>query len=457
MHAYFTVKEIFRRLNLLKSVEDITTTKKRIRIEIPSDIIEREIGSSFEKLKNSVKIPGFRPGKAPVALLEKRFGKEVEAEVLEKLVPEHVGYALREAALNPVTMPALDEKFEFRRNSPLNLSFTLEVLPDIGNLQYENLTVKDIPFAVEDSDVDDMLKRLQNQKAVFEVADKIIEMDDFVSFDYADGEILVGEPVPSLKEIISKLGNEILPPDLIEKAVGKKKGDIIEFTTQFDETFKQKELVGKTANIKLTINEIKKKTLPAIDDEFAKDLGLENMSGLREKLQEKLLEAKKQHIQRLQKAEIINKLIESHTFDVPESLINKELESLMMEKSIAESKEDSVPTTSITDILETATEGKKKEEGADDPEAKMKHQAMRNVQASVIINIIGKKEGITVSENEVNERVSVLAKKLSATPEAVKSFYTYKEGSLDGLKHSIYEEKVMELLLSKAAIETKEN
>lgn len=442
---------------MLKSVEDITTTKKRIRIEIPSDIIEREIGSSFEKLKNSVKIPGFRPGKAPVALLEKRFGKEVEAEVLEKLVPEHVGYALREAALNPVTMPALDEKFEFRRNSPLNLSFTLEVLPDIGNLQYENLTVKDIPFAVEDSDVDDMLKRLQNQKAVFEVADKIIEMDDFVSFDYADGEILVGEPVPSLKEIISKLGNEILPPDLIEKAVGKKKGDIIEFTTQFDETFKQKELVGKTANIKLTITEIKKKTLPAIDDEFAKDLGLENMSGLREKLQEKLLEAKKQQIQRLQKAEIINKLIESHTFDVPESLINKELESLMMEKSIAESKEDSVPTTSITDILETATEGKKKEEGADDPEAKMKHQAMRNVQASVIINIIGKREGITVSDNEVNERLSVLAKKLSATPEAVKSFYTYKEGSLDGLKHSIYEEKVMDMLLSKAAIETKEN
>jgi len=442
---------------LLKSVEDITTTKKRIRIEIPSDIIEREIGSSFEKLKNSVKIPGFRPGKAPVALLEKRFGKEVEAEVLEKLVPEHLGYAIQEAALNPVTMPVLDEKFDFRRNSPLNLSFTLEVLPEIGNLQYENLTVNDIPFSVEDSDVDDMLKRLQNQKAVFEVADKTIEMDDFVSFDYADGEIVIGEPVPSLKEIISNLGNEMLPADLIEKAIGKKKGDIIEFTTQFDETFKQKELVGKTANIKLTINEIKKKTIPAIDDELAKDLGFENMSELREKLQERIHEAKKQQIQKLQKAEIINKLIESHTFDVPESLINKELESLVMEKSISESKEDSVSTTSITDILETATKEEKKEEGADDPDAKMKHQAMRNVQASVIINIIGKKEGITVSENEVNERLSVLAKKLSATPEAVKSFYTYKEGSLDGLKHSIYEEKVMDMLLSKAAIETKEN
>jgi trigger factor len=445
------------RLNLLKSVEDITTTKKRIRIEIPSDIIEQEIVSSFEKLKNSIKIPGFRPGKAPVALLEKRFGKEVEAEVLEKLVPEHVGYALREATLTPVTMPALDEKFEFRRNSPLNLSFTLEVLPEIENLQYENLTVKDIPFTVEDADVDDMLKRLQNQKAVFEVADKTIEMDDFVSFDYADGEIVVGEPVPSLKEIISNLGNEMLPADLIEKAIGKKKGDIIEFTTQFDETFKQKELVGKTANIKLTINEIKKKTLPAIDDEFAKDLGFESMSELREKLQEKLHEAKKQQIQKLQKAEIINKLIESHTFDVPESLINKEVESLVMEKSVNESKEDSVPTTSITDILETATEEEKKEEGTDDPDAKMKHQAMRNVQASVIINIIGKREGIIVSDNEVNERIAVLAKKLSATPEAVKSFYTYKEGSLDGLKHSIYEEKVMDMLLSKAAIETKEN
>jgi trigger factor len=281
-------------------------------------------------------------------------------------------------------------------------------------------------------------------------------MDDLVTFDYADGEIVSGEPVPSLKDIISNLGNEILPHDLMEKVAGKQKGDIIEFTKQFDNTFRQKELAGKTANIKLTIKEIKKKTLPPIDDEFAKDLGLGNLSELREKLREKIHTAKQQHIQKLQKAEIINRLIESHSFDVPESLANKEFESLMMQKNIADSKDDSVPTTSITDILETAAEEEKKNEDAEAPEEKMKHQARRNVQASVIIDMIGKKEGVTVNENEVNERISLLAQRLSATPEAVKNFYMYKEGSLDGLKQSIYEEKVMDMLLSKAAIEKEE-
>lgn len=441
---------------MLKSVEDITTTKKRIRVEIPADLIEREMGSSFEKLKSRVKIPGFRQGKAPVSLLEKRYGKEIEAEVIEKIVPEQLGYAIQEASLNPVTMPVLEEKFEFKRNSPLNLTVILEVLPEIKDLEYANLTVKDIPFEVTDSDVEETIKRLQNQKAVFEVAEKTVEMDDLVTFDYADGEVITGEPVPSLKDIISNLGNEILPHDLMEKVVGKQKGDIIEFTKEFEGSFREKELAGSTVSLKFSIKEIKKRILPAIDDEFAKDLGFGNLSELREKLRERIHTAKQMHIQKLQKADIIKKLVESHSFDVPESLVNKEFESLSMEKSIADSKDDSVPTTSIPEILEAAADEEKKSEDPNDPEENMKHQARRNVQASVIIGMIGKKEGVTVSEHEINERLSVLAQRLSATPEAVKNFYLYKEGSLDGLKQSIYEEKVMDILLAKAALGTEE-
>ena len=110
---------------MLKSIEDINATKKRLRIEIPSDVIEREIGGSLEKLRQRVKIPGFRPGKAPINLVEKRFGKEVEAEVFDKIIPEHLSNAIREADIKPVTMPVLDEEFEFKRNNPLNLSFTV--------------------------------------------------------------------------------------------------------------------------------------------------------------------------------------------------------------------------------------------------------------------------------------------------------------------------------------------
>jgi trigger factor len=441
---------------LLKAVEDINQTKKRLRIEIASDLIEREIKNSLEKLRHTVKIPGFRPGKAPVNLIEKRFGKQVEAEVLEKVVPEQLGNAIREAAIDPVTMPVLEEEFDYKRNNPLAFAVTLEVKPKIENLAYENITVKDIPVNVEESDVEDALKALQNKKAVFEVADKVVEMDDFVSFEYVDSEIAGGEDISSVKETISKMGNEIFPPDIMEKVIGKQKGDIIEFTTTFAATA-SKELAGRTAQIKVKISEVKKKTLPEIDNEFAKDLGYETMTDLREKAREKIYAAKTEHIRKIQKAEIIRKLVESSTFEVPESLVGKEIEAIMMHKSISGSKEDSVSENSVSDTFEPVSSGQDMEKNKEeDPQAELRSKAVRNVQAHFILDTIGQKEGIIVSDNEVDERIASLAQKLSATPESVRNYYLYREGSLDGLKHSIMEDKVMDALLAKATIE-KEN
>ena len=441
---------------MLKAVEDINQTKKRLRIEIASDLIEREIKNSLEKLRHTVKIPGFRPGKAPVNLIEKRFGKQVEAEVLEKVVPEQLGNAIREAAIDPVTMPVLEEEFDYKRNNPLAFAVTLEVKPKIENLAYENITVKDIPVNVEESDVEDALKALQNKKAVFEVADKVVEMDDFVSFEYVDSEIAGGEDISSVKETISKMGNEIFPPDIMEKVIGKQKGDIIEFTTTFAATA-SKELAGRTAQIKVKISEVKKKTLPEIDNEFAKDLGYETMTDLREKAREKIYAAKTEHIRKIQKAEIIRKLVESSTFEVPESLVGKEIEAIMMHKSISGSKEDSVSENSVSDTFEPVSSGQDMEKNKEeDPQAELRSKAVRNVQAHFILDTIGQKEGIIVSDNEVDERIASLAQKLSATPESVRNYYLYREGSLDGLKHSIMEDKVMDALLAKATIE-KEN
>ena len=440
---------------MLKTVENISTTKKRLKIEIASDMIESEIKDSLEKVRQRAKIPGFRPGKAPLSLIEKRFGKEIEAEVLEKVIPEKYNAALREASLSPVGMPELEEKFEFKRNTPLNLSFIIEVLPKIENLDYENIKVRDIPFLVEETDIDKTLTRLQNQKAVFEAADKEAEMDDLVTFEFTDCEIVGEETTPAVKELVSKIGNEIFPQDIMNKVIGKKKGDIIEFTTVLNEV-QSKELAGKTVNIKVKISEIKRKNLPTVDDEFAKDLGFENIAALREKLKEKILDSKKSHVQKIQKAEIINRIIEAGNFEIPETLLKREIEALIMEKSISESKDDAVYTDTMTEIMEKAessesTEEKKEE--TEDPEAKLKQKATRNVQASLIIDAIGKKEGITVSDNEVDEQISLIAKRLSATPEVVRNFYMYKEGSMDSLRHSIFEEKVLDVLLSRAVIE----
>jgi trigger factor len=440
---------------LLKSIEDITSTKKRLKIEIPSDILEREIKDSLEKIRQRARIPGFRTGKAPISLIEKRFGKDVEAEVLDKVIPEHLDIAIREADIRPVTMPLLEDEFKFERNTPLSLSITIEIMPKVENLNYENLTVKDLPVDVEESEIDNTLINLQHQKALYEVAEKDIEKDDLATFEYVDSEI-IGATDPSLKEVIEKMGNEIFPPGIIEKAIGKKKGDIIEFTTTFDET-KSDKLAGKTAQVKVKVSEVKKKILPALDDEFAKDIGFESLSQLREKLKEKIHEAKKSQAQRIQKAQIIEKLVATHPLDVPETLLNKEIESLMLEKNLDNPKDDEVADSdSVSDLLESTLEegdAEKKKDNAEDIQEELKQKAVRNIQASILVEMIGQKESVFVTDNEVEERIALLAKKLSATPEAVKNFYLYKQGSLDGLKHSIYEEKVMDLLLSKATIE----
>jgi len=446
---------------VLKSIEDINTTKKRLTIEIPSDVLESEIGNSLSNLRQRVRLPGFRPGKAPINLIEKRFGKEIESEVLEKVIPQYYNNALKEADIQPVSFPELDEEVDYKRKNSLLLSFTVEVLPKIENLTYENVAIKDLPVTVEDSDIEDAINRLRDRKAVFEIADKPIEMDDLVTFDYVDSEI-VGEDNPALKELISQMGNEIFPPDIMERALGKSKGDIIEFTTTFEDTLHKKELVGKTATIKLTIKEVKDKTLPEVDDDLAKDLGVDTLSALKEQLQEKIQMAKEAHVKRIQKAEILNKLIESHPFDVPESMVKRQIETLMIEGNLPDSSTEKGQSQPDVDdamgAVTTDTASPEKTEGLpEDIKEKYQEKALQIVRASVLIDMIGKQEGIIVTDNEVDERISLLAQNMSATPEAIRNFYMYQEGALDRLKKSIFEDKVLDLLLSKATIEKEES
>ena len=446
---------------MLKSIEDINATKKRLTIEIPSDVLEGEIGNSLSNLRQRVRLPGFRPGKAPINLIEKRFGKEIESEVLEKVIPQYYNNALKEADIQPVSFPELDEDVDYKRKNPLLLSFTVEVLPKIENLTYENITIKDLPITAEDSDIEDAIKRLQDRKAVFELADKPVEMDDLVTFDYVDSEI-IGEDNPSLKELIAQMGNEIFPPDIMERAIGKNKGDVIEFTTTFEDAMHKKELVGKTATIQLTIKEVKKKTLPEIDDDLAKDLGVDTLSELKEQLKEKIVSAKEHHVKRIQKAEILNKLIELHAFDVPESMVKRQLEALMMEGNLSdapagEGQDESAADAEAGNIITDTASSEKTEESPEDVKEKYQQKALQVVKASVLIDMIGKQEGIIVTDSEVDERISLLAQNMSATPEAVRNFYMYQEGALERLKKSIFEDKVLDLLLSKAIIEKEEN
>jgi trigger factor len=432
---------------LTQSVEDISSTKKRIKIEIPPDIIEKEIVDYLEKLRQKTKIPGFREGKAPLHLIQKRFGKSIEAEVLEKIIPEYYVKALKEADLTPVTMPIFEDKLEYKRNNPLNISLTVEVMPKIENLDYSDLKISDIPLTVDESEIEEHLKRLQQHKAIYETAEKEIEKDDFVSFDYLDCEIVDEEISSTLKERVLKMGKELLSKDIEEKLMGKKKGDTIEFTNTLSELFGIKELAGKTIKIKILIKEVKKKVLPEIDDEFAKDLGFGSLAELKERIKENIYKTKKEYATKIQKAEILQKIVESHKFDVPETLVANELEALMIQEGVLKENEKISERENIN-----TEESEELKEDIKDRTSELREKAMRNVRASIIIDAIGKKEGIVVSEEEINEKIHSIAERLSYRPEDIMRFYSAKDGSLEDLKRIIYQEKVLDSLLSKASI-----
>lgn len=439
---------------MLQAVEDISSTKKRIKIEIPSEIIEKEIQDSLERVRQKTNLPGFRPGKAPMKLIEKRFGKKVEAEVLEKVIPEFYNKALKEADLRPVAMPVLDERFTFQRNNPLNLSLTVEVMPKIGNLDYTGIKTKDVPIAFDESEIENALKNLQEQKALYEVSEKVVEKNDLVTFGYVDCEVVEGETTPSVKEKILKMGNELLPTDIEKELTGGKKGDTVEFTKSFDPDFEVQELAGKTVKVKIVISEVKQKILPAIDDEFAKDVGYGNIAELKEKIKENLYQFKKDQAAKIQKAEILRHLIESNDFEIPDTLVNVELDSLIMQESISgASRKPEEENTDITDLLSGVNKPGQEKKNEEEMLSELKEKALKNVRASIIINDIGQKEGITVTEDEVRDRLSLLAKRLSAKPEAIMNFYMTKDGSLEGLRQMIFEDKVLDFLFSKATVE----
>ncbi|HWR58337.1 MAG TPA: trigger factor [Thermodesulfovibrionales bacterium] len=416
---------------MLKNVEDITATKKRLKIEIPAEAVEKEMRDSFEKLRRKATLPGFRTGKAPMELIEKKFGREVEADVLDKIIPQGYMDALKEANLTPVSNPVLEEKLDFKRHDPISLSLLVEIMPKIEALKYEKIKVKDARVEVTDVEIESVLKRQQEEKATYEPSNGPIVMDDLIVMDYS----AKGDGVEA-KDQVFKVGGSMFPEDFSRKLIGKNKGDEFVVDVSFPKEHPSEKLADRNLELTVVLKDIKKVNLPAMDDELAKDIGFENLGELRKRIGDEILKAKKNEVAKMQKAEIIRGLIESHEFDVPESLVEGEVERLAS-ASLAGKRDKQEPGEEKLEALKT----------------ELRPLAVKNVKASLLIETIGKEQGVSVTEDEMKNAILSLAQRLSVSPENIMKFYVSRDGSLEGLKGSIFEDKVLDLILSKAELE----
>ncbi len=423
------------------TVEDISATKKRLKIEIPPDIIEKEYSESLDKVRQRSRIPGFRPGKAPITLIEKKFGHDVKADIIDRLVPQYYSKAMKDAEFVPVTLPQFEGTLDFKRHEPLSFALTVEVRPKVGDLEYAGLKVDDIPCDVEEKEIEDTIKGLQEGRAMFEAVDREIREDDLIIIDYVKFDTDGKKELASAKDQVMNLGNNLTPKGILDELLGKKKGDVAEIVLPAVEGGEVNE--GAPGNrLRITVKEVKEKKLPLIDDELAKDFGHDSLDSLRQKVREGILKAKKEKAAGEQRAKLLDLLVNAYDFDIPETMLEHELHTLVVNE-----KHRRQPQGSAQQKAEETS-------SADDDRLaeELRPKAVHNVKATILLDTIAEKEGVSVTEEELKTRISLLARHLQTTPEAVINLFMTKDESLEVLKHSIRDEKVLDVILSKAEI-----
>lgn len=417
------------------NVEEVTSTKRRLKITIPEDVIQSEIKSVYDKIRVTTKIPGFRPGKAPQSILEKRFGKDVEAEVIEKIVPQYYMSAIKEAKLEPVTYPNIEEQIEFKPGEPLSFSMTVEVKPEIEDINFEGIKLKKKSYPVEDDEIDKFLSTLQESKALYTVSEDALQEGDM---SILDSEAFIDDkPEDNLtyKEYPLLIGSEEMPRDFSDALIGKKKGESIEVKIPFESDHPNKSIAGKEVVFKVEVKETKKKNLPPIDDEFAKEIDCETLDELKEKIGGKLRDRKESQINLEYKKDILDDLIKRHDFDVPDAMVNGEIDSLIQQekenagKSGAEVKSDEELKTGFAEI------------------------AKGNVKSVLLLETIGKKEKIEVSDADTKSAIKEIADRNNLNVEEVTKLYAVRDGSMDALKSRLFADKVLDHILEKSTIE----
>jgi len=404
-----------------KTVEDINPTKKKFIVEIPADVLENKIEEALRNLGRTLKIPGFRPGKAPLSLLERRFGKDVEMEVLERVIPEYYVRAIKEEALFPVAAPVFEE-YDFKRKMPLKMTFTVEFLPEIKDLKYEGYTVKDETVDVTDEEVEATTKRLQTEKSTYELVEDAISDGDLVVVDYE-----IAEEDQKVTGQFIKVGSDIIPREISDTLKGRKAGDPFEVSASFPDDYVNKNFSGRTLTLKGTVNEVKRLKRAELNDEFAKDLGYEDLEKLKAAVRESIERVKHEMIENRQKAELVDQLVKGHEFDIPGSLLQAELDALVEEEKRKDPDID----------VEKARE-------------ELMVQAVRNVKANILLDVIAEKEKVEVTDDEMKRKILEIANSMYLSPENFVDLYLKKDGAMSAFRQNIVREKALDVVLQKA-------
>lgn len=421
------------------NVEEISSIKKKVSIEISEDQVNKEVESFYKDLGKKAKIKGFRPGKVPRDILERYFKDYVKAEVIQKLIEETYPQALSETDLHPVSPPVIDPG-GFEDGKPFQYSAIIEVKPDIQLEEYTGLKIEGKKEEVKDEEVEERLKALQNLHANLKTISEArpIQTGDYVIVDYEAR--LGGKPLEGGKAIdfTVEVGSGQFIPAFEEKLIGLKPEEEKEIEVSFPEDYGYQKWAGKTISFHVKIKEIKEKILPPLDDEFAKDLGdYSSFEELKVKLKGEIEKEKELALERQLKDQVVDQLLEINPFDVPESLVGEQAKAMVSDTK-----------------LRLAAQGvalKKLGVSEEKLQEDYKAMAQKQVRTFLILEKIAGAEGIAVTDEEADDRLREMSEKMHQKFDVVKRYYE-KNGLLPEVKAGIIRDKTLNFLLEKANI-----
>ena len=426
---------------------DVTPTQKQLVFEVPADLVEQEVTRVVRDYGKAARIPGFRPGKAPAHIVRKRFRGQILSDVMQGLIPRVVDDALRERALEPVETPDIRD-VTLEDGQPLKFTAAFETVPPIEPIDYAGMSVRQDRIEVGDEAVAGVLERLRDRHARFEpVEGRPSEMGDVLTATVtrrvveppasAEGATPPSDEPERLEDARIELGAKANPPGFDEPLLGAVPGDERNFSVRFPADYPIADLAGAVVDYTVAVKEAKKKVLPALDDEFAKDLELESLEALQTRVRTDLQRDGERRQANDMRNDLLRQLAARVTVDVPEALVGREIDRRLQE-FVGQLVEQGMDPTKLG-----MDWGRFRDE--------QRTPAVDTVKSVLAIDDVARRERITVSEEEAEAEIARLAERTGRTVAAVRARLS-EDGGIGRLYAGLRREKTVGFLLERVTI-----
>jgi trigger factor len=420
---------------------DVSQCKKNIDIEIPSEVVDKEITQIAQELARKARVPGFRPGKAPIGVVKTRFRDEIVSEMMQHLMPKYFGDAIEERKLDIIQTTPHFESVDYAAGKPLKFKAAFEVYPQLTISNYEGVPVEEQSARVDDSEVESSLKKLQEEMAELAPVeeDRPVREGDFAEIAYSGTIEGSDEPPVTGEKAVAEIGGRTTMKEFTENLTGARVGEEKRFRVEYRPDYPEKRLAGKAVDYTVKIEGIKTKEVPELNDEFAQRFGQhKTLEELKAKFREDLEKHKREHAQEQMREKMLEWLEDNNEFEIPDSLVERQLQIRVQRLLRDLSRQGINPQRLDVDWAKIRED--------------QQQQAIRDVKGSLILEYISEKENIHVSDEEIEAEIDKISAETNRPKEKVREVLS-RDSGLDRLRGQIRNKKTLDLLQEKALIQ----